>query len=130
MGVVHRATGREDIGRMVGLNFTLIDEGGEIDEHDQYPRFDFHITHNLGKMADKLQIYKCLWRPEENGFIYGGDIAPRLMAALYVMVSFPAAFDKYDAINGWGTRSDFASWIDDLLKTCLEYPHWKIIASV
>jgi len=114
----------------VGLNFTLIDGDGELDEYDQYPRKDFHITHNLGKMADELHIYKCLWRPEENGFDMGGDIVPHLMAAMEQITLFPEEYDKYDAINGWGTRSQFKDWIHDLLMTCLEHPHWQISASV
>lgn len=114
----------------MGLNFTLIDENGEVDEYDQYPRFDFHITHNLGKMADKLKVYDCLWRPEENGFNIAAHITPYIQRAIYRIELDPSVYDKYDAVNGWGTCSQFVLWLKDLLKTCLEHPDWTILVSV
>ena len=45
----------------MSLDVKLVDENGDY-------LYEDNITHNLGQMADRADIYKCLWRPDENVF--------------------------------------------------------------
>jgi len=51
----------------MSLDVKLVDENGDY-------LYEDNITHNLGQMADRADIYKCLWRPDENGFEFAEQI--------------------------------------------------------
>ncbi|MCA9052084.1 MAG: hypothetical protein KDA89_25275 [Planctomycetaceae bacterium] len=89
-----------------------------------------NITHNLGRMAGEAGIYKCLWRPGENGFERARQLIEPLEAALQDMKSRPAHYSQFDAANGWGTYKGFVPWLENLLAACAEYPEAKISVSV
>jgi hypothetical protein len=90
---------------------------------------DKNITHNLGKMADAAGIYKCLWRPDENGFKMAKDIIPALTAGLKKLKKYPAKFKKLDAPNGWGTYEHFVPWVEEVLRACEANPEATIEVS-
>jgi len=91
----------------MSLDFTLI---GEIDEDGEPEMIDFNITHNLVEMAEQGGIYKCLWRPSENGFNKARDVINPISRALVWMNTCPSDFTKYNASNGWGTYDQFFAW--------------------
>ena len=98
----------------MSLDFYLSQDGKEM--------FSRNITHNLGKMADAAGIYKCLWRPEENGFVKASQCVEPLKAGLLALVSDPERFQKFDSPNGWGLYIHFAPLVTAVLMACIEYP--------
>lgn len=84
--------------------------------------FSANITHNLGTMAKEADLYKYLWRPEENGVEYARQLLSPLAMAIFSMEDDPQRFKDFNAKNGWGTYDDFLPWLRKLLDACLEYP--------
>lgn len=103
----------------MSLDIDLLDPSA-IYEAD--PLYEANITHNLTPMANKAGIYKCLWRPEENGFETAGQLIEPLKRAIEIMQSNPEEFRKLDAKNGWGTYDQFLPWLIELLENCEAYP--------
>ena len=89
-----------------------------------------NITHNLGAMANKAGIYKCLWRPEENGFKKAEQIIPILKTGIEKLKKSPAKYKKYDSPNGWGLYEHFVPFVEEILKACEENPDAEIRSSV
>ena len=89
-----------------------------------------NITHNLAEMADALGIYKCLWRPTENGFYEAGEIIPLLEKAIKKAERYPDKYRKYDSENGWGTYKNFIPWLKEVLQSCKDYPKARIEADI
>jgi len=84
--------------------------------------FDANITSNLGRMADALGIYECLWHPEENNIKFAHQLIKPLTKAICEMKKEPELYKKYDAPNGWGTYKDFLPWLERLLETSCKFP--------
>jgi len=84
--------------------------------------FSANITHNLGSMADEAGIYRCLWRPDENGITKAGQLVPLLEAGLALMRSDRPRFEKFNAKNGWGLYEHFIPWIEEYVEACKKYP--------
>lgn len=91
--------------------------------------YDSNITHNLGKMAEAVGIYKALWRPEEIGCIYAKDIIPLLEGWLKNLKRAPVKYSKYNSENGWWTYVNFVPFVEKYLEACKEYPEAKIEVS-
>ena len=92
--------------------------------------FDSNITHNLNKMAQACGVYKCLWRPKENGYELAAQIIPVLQDGLHQLRENPEKFKEFEASNGWGTYRNFVEFVDQVYKACLENPDAKISVSV
>lgn len=103
----------------MSLDVKLVDENGD-------SLYEDNITHNLGQMADRAGIYKCLWRPDENGFEFAEQIIEPLQKGLCSMVSHPAQYEKLNPPNGWGTYEGLVLWCIAYLKACQEYPKARI----
>ena len=73
-------------------------------------------------MAEKVGIYQCLWRFEENDLKYASELIRPLKDGIAWMKDYPENFRKYDAPNGWGTYDDFLLWLERLLEACERYP--------
>lgn len=105
--------------------------------------FHTNITHNLGIMADKANLYKALWRPyqlldewnddyennydeecefEQNHTIYAGQLIPELSKGLINLLSSPEEYKKYNPENGWGTYEQLCDFTYNYLKACNKYP--------
>ena len=95
-----------------------------VDENEIETRcvFTSNITHNLGEMAEKANIYKACWRPEEIGATNARDIIPLLETGLIDMKDRPEYYRQFDSPNGWGTYNDFVPWVEEYLAACKEYP--------
>ena len=95
-----------------------------VDENEIETRcvFTSNITHNLGEMANKADIYKACWRPEEIGAIIAKDIIPILEKGLEEMKMRPDYYRQFDSPNGWGTYDHFVPWVEEYLMACKKYP--------
>lgn len=80
--------------------------------------YSANITNNLDKMADAAGIYECLWRPDEHGIEFAIQIIPLLAKGLARMVTHKAAFEAYNAPNGWGLWEQFVPFCADYLQAC------------
>jgi len=106
--------------------YVEVDTGGK--EPFTVSLFSANITHNLGNMASEAGIYTQLWRPEEAGYKYAGDIVDAVESGLKWMKSDSGHFKQWDATNGWGLYKHFVPWIEKYLQACKDHP--KSIISV
>ncbi len=88
--------------------------------------FDGNLTHNLGKMADAAGIYKCLWRPEENGFKLAKDILPLLEKGYLDLCENPNKFDIFTPKNSWGSLQGLKEFVCALIEACKQHPESTI----
>lgn len=91
--------------------------------------YRINITHNLGQMASKANIYNILWRPDENNITTAKQIIEPLSIAIANMKSNPDYFRQYDAPNGWGTYDCFIPKLEEYLNACRTYPNALIEVS-
>lgn len=91
--------------------------------------FSANITHNLNRMADEAEIYKEVWRPEENGITTAAQLIEPLRRGIAAMKADPIRFKLFDAPNGWGVYEDFVPWLERYLAACEEYPTALVRAS-
>jgi len=85
--------------------------------------YEANITHNLGKMAEALDIYSQVWHPEKNGVLYASQLIQPLTDAIYKMKRAPKLYKQYDSPNGWGKYDNFLPWLEGLLAACKEHPN-------
>lgn len=107
----------------MSLDFSLyvdVDTGGE--EPHRVCLCDENITHNLGTMAKKAGIYKCLWRPEENGFKCAKDIIKPLTEGLNDLKARPSYFEQFNSSNGWGLYKNFVPFVERILAAAKKHP--------
>lgn len=78
------------------------------------------VTHNLKKMAMEAGIYKCLWRPEENGFEKAEDLIPVLKNGIEKMRACPDKFKKLNPANGWGSYEEFLLFAEKIYECAIE----------
>ena len=97
------------------------DDGKEI-----YSR---NITHNLNKMAEEAGIYKCLWRPDENGITHAHQIIEPLEKGLSLMATNKARFEAFNSPNGWGMYENFIPFCPDYLQACRDNPNATVQVS-
>lgn len=113
----------------MSLNFTLYQPrtvqcthcGAEVNIEGEEV-FSTNITHNLGRMAKEADIYKCLWRPQENSYVLAEDIINLVELGLNKLKENPEYYSKFDSDNGWGTYLHFVPWVEKVLDACKEYP--------
>ena len=94
------------------------------------PVYSANITHNLTTMAKAAGIYDQLWRPEDNGIWYAGNLIDPLREAIKAMESSPTYYKTFDSDNGWGTYEDFLPWLKELLDACEANPDARVEVSV
>lgn len=81
-----------------------------------------NITHNLGRMAEAAGIYDCLWNPDEHGITTASQLIGPLTAGLAKLKADPAAYQKYNAANGWGLYEHFVPFVENYLAACEKNP--------
>lgn len=86
-----------------------------------------NITHNLGLMASKANIYNLVWRSEEIGIKKAKDIIEPLYEGLIELQIRPNYYSKFNASNGWGIYEDFVHFISNYLESCKCNPEADII---
>lgn len=95
-----------------------IDTGGD----DPHCVFDANITHNLNTMANQAGIYKHLWRPEELGIVFAGELISPLRIALKILNDDPSRFKAFNPDNGWGDYDCFVALVKEYLEACVYNP--------
>jgi len=88
--------------------------------------FSGNVTHNLGEMAKAAGIYRCLWRPQENGYQYAEEIIEPLEKGLALLRSDPERFKKFNPPNGWGSYEVLVHFVENCLQACKENPDAEI----
>jgi len=83
--------------------------------------FEANITHNLGSMASAAGIYEIVWRPDECGITFAGEIVERLSAGIAELDANRAKYEEYNAENGWGTYRQFVPWLERYRDACAEF---------
>ena len=97
-----------------------VDTGGK--EKERIYLYESNITHNLGKMASKADIYKCLWSPEEIQCYKARDIIGQLSWGLKSLKDNPDYYRKFNSPNGWGTYKHFVPFVEKYLEACKKHP--------
>jgi hypothetical protein len=114
----------------MSLDFDLVmyvDTGGK--EPVRFELFSANITHNLTDMAEAVNLYDVLWRPNENGFTWAHQIIDRLIFGIAELRSDPEKYSKYNASNGWGKYENFVPFCEKILAACQEHPKATIEVS-
>jgi len=109
----------------MGLDFSLEYKC----DNNKISVFETNITHNLAQMADKAGIYYALWRPEEKNYKIANDIIKILEKGIKRLKTRQKYFEKFNALNGWGTYKHFVPFVQEVLDACYKYPSAKIIVS-
>lgn len=98
------------------------------------------ITHNLGKMADRvtvsfaengdeLTLYDVLWRPDEHDFYYAHEIAEYLDIGLNILLSEPDYYRTFTPSNHWGSYEGLVKFVHDYRNACWNNPNSEIKVS-
>lgn len=91
--------------------------------------YDGNITHNLGEMAQKADLYTALWRPDEIGCTKAKDIIGMLKRGLKQLKKDPEGFKKLNPDNGWGNYENLVEFTERYLAACEQYPDATIEVS-
>jgi hypothetical protein len=103
----------------MSLDVSLVDE-------NECEVFSANITHNLNTMANKCDLYKALWRPEEIYVRHAADLIEYLDRGIQKLVQNPSHYSTFNASNGWGTYDNFLPWCCRYLEACRKYPNSHI----
>lgn len=88
--------------------------------------FNANITHNLNTMADRADLYKALWKPEEIDITKGHQLIPILQAGLTRLKNNPEFYKQFNPPNGWGSYENLVDLVERYLQACIEYPDAEI----
>lgn len=91
--------------------------------------YESNITHNLIHMAEAAGIDKPVWYPKESGIKTAADLIPHLERGIAWITNNPEEAKKFDAPNGWGTSTQFLSWLSRYLEACRASPEATIEVS-
>lgn len=84
--------------------------------------YSANITHNLGNMASRADIYMPLWRPDEIGITTARKLIAPLTEGLTELRSDPEHYTQFNAENGWGLYEHFVPFVENYLEACEAYP--------
>ena len=85
-----------------------------------------NITHNLGEMANAVNVYKELWHPEELGINKAEQLIEPLTLALSTLKGEPDKYKEFNPPNGWGDYKGLMNFIADYLEECKAHPEAKV----
>lgn len=88
-----------------------------------------NITHNLGRMAEAADLYKWLWRPDENGIDAAGQLIKPLTCGLAALRADPEKYRAYEPGNGWGDYRGLVEFVADYLAACRRHPTARVEVS-
>lgn len=112
-----------EAGSMIGLLPIIEQYYEDYKPNDHEILYTDNITHNLGLMAEKAEIYKHLWRPEEINIKYAKELIEPLTKGLNKLKSKPEYYKKFNASNGWGLYEHFIPFVENYLNACIKYPN-------
>ena len=127
--------------RLTRKKWISYNAGVSFEEDEDETLYSANITHNLGEMAEKANIYSALWRPyrilpdfksfdnyddeysfESSKTIYAKQIIELLEKGLKDLKKRPKYFEKFNAENGWGMYEHFVPFVEKYLDACKQYP--------
>ena len=85
--------------------------------------YSFNITHNLNTMAEKVGIYKHMWRPDELGFSRAGELVEGLKKGFDLLVGDPVYYMQFNPSNGWGDYAGLVNVLIGYIQACKTYPN-------
>lgn len=88
--------------------------------------YQANITHNLGEMAAKAELYDYLWRPGEKGIQIAKNLIEPLEKGLKELIHHPDKYQFYNPSNGWGSYGTLVTFVDEYLNACKENPEAEI----
>jgi len=91
--------------------------------------FAANVTHNLGEMAAKADLYQALWRPEEIGATLARHITPLLKRGLAKLEAQPDEMRRLNPPNGFGTYEYLVFFTRKYLAACEAHPEAHIKVS-
>jgi len=91
--------------------------------------YSANITHNLGKMAEEVKIYKYLWRPDELGITKAKELIEPLREGLHKLKLEPDKYREFNPDNGWGTYEVLVKFVENYLNACYNYPNAEVSVS-
>jgi predicted ribosome quality control (RQC) complex YloA/Tae2 family protein len=89
-----------------------------------------NITHNLGKMAAKADLYLVLWRPEDLEYRKAADLIKPLEDGLAELQSNPDYYKQFNPENGWGDYEQLVQFVADYLEACRQWPDATLEVSI
>jgi len=103
------------------------------DGDEDYIENELHwdnITHNLGKMANAIGLYKPLWCPAEIEIKYARQLIPILKKGITdLMENRDELIKKHSPSNGWGNYDGLLKFVIDYFKACSDNPDAEIHVS-
>ena len=98
--------------------------------NDAINLYEWHgLTHNLGKMADKANLYYAMWRPEEINATHAIDIVDILENGVMYMIRNKDELEEFNPVNGWGDYDGLLKCAISYYQACLKYPEAVIEVS-
>lgn len=93
-----------------------------------------NITHNLSKMASKVNVlhntlHEYLWEPEGIDIKNSSDLVYPLTIGLAMLKDNPEYYKQFDSPNGWGLYEHFVPFVERYLNACIENPDCDVYAS-
>lgn len=111
-------------------NYTVCPNCGHKHEPtDTEQVFSYNITHNLGEMASKANLYEPLWCPEELGIKKASELTSLLEKGLATLKEAPNYYKKFNPGNGWGKYENLVEFVENYLQATKDYPDAIIEAS-
>ena len=91
--------------------------------------FEWNITHNLTKMAERAGCYMAVWRPFEVECFKASDISQILMDSIQGMVKNKEYMEVFNPENGWGDYDGLLRFLCEYASACYKHPDSMIWVS-
>jgi hypothetical protein len=88
--------------------------------------FTANITHNMGRMAGEVDLYKPLWRPEEIPVEKAADLVPLLRRGLGRLIAEKDRLQEFNPENGWGDYDGLVRFTEEYLAACETHPDARV----
>lgn len=88
--------------------------------------FHANITHNLGEMADAVDLYEPLWRPDEIGITHARQLIEPLEIGLARLHSERDRLQAFNPVNGWGDYDGLVEFTSKYLIACRSFPDAEV----
>lgn len=98
------------------------DANVELQQYEGDTLYHANITSNLRQMATAVQLYECLWRPDEIDITHAHQLIKPLQNGLNTLLSNKNSLEIFNDKDGWGTHEQLCDFVYSYLKACYRYP--------
>lgn len=88
--------------------------------------YSANITHNLAAMAQEVDLYTPLWRPEEIGITQAWQLVRPLTEGLKRLLAEQERLQAFNPSNGWGNYELLLAFAKDYLAACEKNPTCRV----